>query len=143
MARPLRIEFAGALYHVTARGNERKAIYRDDADRSRFLDGVRRAVDRFHLLLHANVLMDNHYHLLVETLEANLSQAMRDLDGNYAQYFNRAHRRVGHLFQARYKAILVDRDTYLLELSRYIHLNPVRAGMVSHALQGDASRRDI
>lgn len=133
MARPLRIEFAGALYHVTARGNERKAIYRDDRDRHRFLRILADIVEHFHLLLHAYVLMGNHYHLLVETLEANLSQAMHDLNGTYAQGFNRSHRRVGHLLQGRYKAPLVQRDAYLLELSRYIHLNPVRAGIAARA----------
>jgi REP-associated tyrosine transposase len=130
MARPLRIEFPGAFYHITARGNERKPLFRHDADRQRFLAQLADAVERFHVLVHAYALMDNHYHLLAETLEANLARAMRQLNGDYAQHFNRIHRRVGHLFQARYKAVLVDRDTYLVELSRYIHLNPVRAGMV-------------
>ena len=135
MARALRIEFAGAFYHVTSRGNERKPIYRDAADRLRKLAIIADIVDRFHLLLHAYVLMDNHYHLLIETLDANLARAMRALNGDYAKQFNRVHRRVGHLFQGRYKAILVDRDSYLVELSRYIHLNPVRAGIVERAEQ--------
>lgn len=133
MARPLRIEFAGAVYHVTARGNERKPIYRCDADRHRFLATLADIVEQFRILLHAYVLMNNHYHLLIETLEANLSRAIRELNGTYAQSFNRSHRRVGHLLQGRYKAPLVQRDAYLLELSRYIHLNPVRAGMVPEA----------
>jgi REP element-mobilizing transposase RayT len=133
MARPLRSEFPGALYHVTARGNERRAIYRSDDDRRRFLATLDDIVGRFHLLLHTYVLMDNHYHLLIETLEANLGRAMHDLNGAYAQAFNRGHRRVGHLLQGRYQSPLVQRDAYLLELSRYIHLNPVRAGMVARA----------
>ncbi len=126
MARPLRIEYPGAYYHVTSRGNERKAIFRDDTDREKFLDLLGRAVDDFHLRLHGYVLMSNHYHLLVETPKGGLNRAMRYLNGVYTQAFNRRHRRVGHLFQGRYKAILVDKDSYLLELSRYIHLNPWR-----------------
>ena len=133
MARPLRIEFAGALYHVTARGNERKPIYRSDDDRRQFLRVLAEVVDRFQLLLHAYVLMDNHYHLLVETLEPNLRRAMHRLNGVYAQWFNRRHQRVGHFLQGRYKAPLVQQDAYLIELSRYIHLNPVRAGVVARA----------
>lgn len=127
MARPLRLEFPGALYHVTARGNARHAIVLDDQDRQRFLDVLARVVDHFHLLLHAYCLMDNHYHLLVETPEANLSRAMRQLNGVYTQAFNRRHRRVGHVLQGRFKAIVVDQDSYLLELCRYVVLNPVRA----------------
>jgi REP element-mobilizing transposase RayT len=133
MARPLRIEFAGAFYHVTARGNERQPIFRCDTDRHRFLAMLADTVGQYRLLLHAYVLMDNHYHLLVETLEANLSRAMRELNGTYAQSFNRSHHRVGHLLQGRYKAPLVQRDSYLVELSRYVHLNPVRAGIVMAA----------
>jgi len=133
MARPVRLEFPGALYHVTARGNERKPIYRDDRDRERFLQRLSETVERYALRLHAYVLMRNHYHLLVETSEANLSRAMRQLNGVYTQDFNRRHRRSGHLLQGRYKAILVDKDSYLLELSRYIHLNPVRVGEVKEA----------
>ena len=133
MARPLRIEFPGAVYHLTARGNERRPIYRTDSDRRHFLAVLADVAAQYRLLVHAYVLMDNHYHILAETLEANLARAMRRLNGVYAQQFNRTHRRVGHLFQARYKALLVDRDTYLVELSRYIHLNPVRAGLVGRA----------
>jgi putative transposase len=135
MARPLRIEFPGAFYHVTARGNERKPIYRTGDDRRCFLAVLAEVVEQFHLLVHAYVLMDNHYHLLAETLEANLRRAMRELNGTYAQAFNRGHHRVGHLFQGRYKALLVEQDAYLVELSRYIHLNPVRARLVVHAEQ--------
>jgi putative transposase len=126
MARPLRIEYQGAHYHVTSRGNERKAIYRGDTDREKFLELIRRAVDQFDLRLHAYVLMDNHYHLLIETRRVGLNRALRYLNGVYTQAFNRRHNRVGHLFQGRYKAILVEKESYLLELSRYIHLNPWR-----------------
>lgn len=127
MARPLRLEFPGALYHVTARGNARQAIFLDDEDRHRFLAVLRQVVSRCHLVLHAYCLMENHFHLLVETPEANLSQAMRQLNGVYTQAFNRCHDRVGHVLQGRFKAIVVDRDSYLLELCRYVVLNPVRA----------------
>ena len=126
MARPLRIEYRGAYYHVTSRGNERKAIFRDDADREKFIELVGRAVEDFQLRIHGYVLMANHYHLLVETPVGGLQRAMRYLNGVYTQAFNRRHRRAGHLFQGRYKAIVVDKDSYLLELSRYIHLNPWR-----------------
>lgn len=127
MARPLRIEFPGALYHVTARGNARQDIFLDDEDRQQFLVVLGRVVSRFHLLLHAYCLMDNHFHLVVETLEGNLSKTMRQLNGVYTQAFNRRHQRVGHVLQGRFKAILIDRDSYLLELCRYVVLNPVRA----------------
>jgi putative transposase len=126
MARPLRIEYPGAYYHVTSRGNEQKAIFKDDSDRQKFLDIVGRAVEEFSLRLHGYVLMSNHYHLLIETPKGGLNRALRYVNGVYTQSYNRRHRRVGHLFQGRYKAILVDKDSYLLELSRYIHLNPWR-----------------
>ncbi len=126
MARPLRIEYPGAYYHVTSRGNERKAIFRDDQDREKFLDLLKRTVEEFQLRLHCYVLMVNHYHLLVETPEGGLNRALRYLNGVYTQSFNRRHHRVGHLFQGRYKAILVEKESYLLELSRYVHLNPWR-----------------
>ncbi|MDH5740652.1 MAG: transposase [Nitrospira sp.] len=127
MARPLRIEFSGAFYHLTTRGNARQDIFLDDEDRRRFLTVLQHVVARFHLRLHAYCLMDNHFHLVVETPEANLSTAMRQLNGVYTQGFNRRHNRVGHVLQGRFKAILVDRDSYLLELCRYVVLNPVRA----------------
>ncbi|WP_247682600.1 transposase [Pseudoalteromonas sp. MMG013] len=130
MARPLRLEFAGALYHVTSRGNERKPIYLEPADFDLFLAQLERVCERFNWYIHAYCLMTNHYHLLVETLEANISAGMRQLNGVYTQSFNRAHCRVGHLFQGRFKSILVDKDEYLLELNRYIVLNPIRANMV-------------
>ncbi len=126
MARPLRIEYEGAYYHVTSRGNERKAIFRDDIDREKFLELIGRTVEQFGIHVHAYVLMDNHYHLLIETPRAGLNRALRYLNGVYTQAFNRRHKRVGHLFQGRYKAILVEKDSYLLELSRYIHVNPWR-----------------
>lgn len=133
MARPLRIEYEGAVYHVTSRGNAREAIYQDDEDRSRFLKIVGDVVARFNWICHAYCLMQNHYHLLIETPEANLSRGMHLLNGVYTQWFNREHRRVGHLYQGRFKAILVEKQAYLLELARYIVLNPVRAGIVKKA----------
>ena len=135
MARPLRIEFAGALYHVTSRGDGREDIYLDDDDRQRFLEVLSEVCSRFNWAVHAYCLMDNHYHLLVETPESNLSRGMRQLNGVYTQRFNRAHGRVGHVFQGRFKAIVVQKESYLLELARYVVLNPVRARMVRSARQ--------
>lgn len=133
MARPLRIEYAGALYHVTSRGNRQEAIYLNDQDRQDFLSILRQVCERFNWLVHAYCLMDNHYHLLIETPEANLSKGMRQLNGVYTQTSNRNNNRFGHVFQGRFKGILVEKETYLLELARYIVLNPVRARMVRHA----------
>jgi len=130
MARPLRIEFPGALYHVTSRGDRRESIYEDDKDRLIFLCTLEEVVKRYNLLCHAYCLMTNHYHLLLETPDGNLSKAMRQLNGVYTQATNRRHTRTGHLFQGRFKGIIVDKEGYLLELTRYIVLNPVRAGMV-------------
>jgi REP-associated tyrosine transposase len=127
MARPLRIEFPGAIYHITSRGNARQTIFLDDDDRRSFLLVLDRVVSRFRIVVHAFCLMDNHFHLLVETPEANLSKAIRQLNGVFTQTFNRRHGKVGHVLQGRFKAILVDRDSYLLELCRYVVLNPVRA----------------
>jgi REP element-mobilizing transposase RayT/transposase len=132
MARPLRLEFPGGLYHVTARGDRRENIYEDDSDREAFLALVARVCDRFHWRCHAYCLMTNHYHLIVETPVANLSNGMRQLNGVYTQQFNRRYKRVGHVFQGRYKAIIVDKDSYLLGLSRYVVLNPVRAKMIKN-----------
>ena len=132
MARPLRLEYPGAIYHVTARGNAQGAVFIDDRDRETFLTCLSEVVVRLGWLCHAYCLMDNHYHLLIETPDGNLSQGMRQLNGVYTQRFNRRHQRVGHLFQGRYKAILVERDSYLLELCRYVVLNPVRAKMTKH-----------
>jgi len=133
MARPLRLEFTGALYHVTSRGDRREPIYEGDEDRAAFLSVLSSVVGRFNWLVHAYCLMGNHYHLLIETPDGNLSKGMRQLNGVYTQYSNRRHGRVGHLFQGRYKAILVQKESYLLEVSRYIVLNPVRASMVRSA----------
>ncbi len=133
MARPLRLEFSGAVYHVTARGDRREDIFVDDHDRQRFLELLGREVDQQHWSLYAYCLMGNHYHLLLETPEANLSRGMRRLNGVYTQAFNRRHGLSGHVLQGRYKAILVERDAYLVELCRYVVLNPVRAGMVSES----------
>ncbi|WP_372882325.1 transposase [Psychromonas sp.] len=130
MSRPLRLEFAGALYHVTSRGNERKTIYHQEDDFDLFLKILSDVCEQFNWVIHAYCLMTNHYHFLVETPDANLSKGMRQLNGVFTQSINRKHHRVGHLFQGRYKAILVDKDAYLLELCRYIILNPVRARMV-------------
>ena len=133
MARPLRIEFAGALYHITARGNAQQAIYKDDDDRRLFLKLLGNTCERHDWVCHAYCLMDNHYHLLIETLTPSLSKGMKYLNGTYTQAFNRHHHCVGHIYQGRFKAILVEKDSYLMELSRYIVLNPVRAGMVRSA----------
>lgn len=133
MARPLRLEFAGALYHVTSRGDRREAIYEDDADRHMFLSLFDQVCEAHNWLCHAYCLMGNHYHILIETPDANLSQGMRQLNGMYTQRFNHTHGKVGHVFQGRYQAILVEKQAYLLELARYIVLNPVRAGMVRAA----------
>jgi putative transposase len=130
MARPLRLEFSGALYHVTSRGDGREAIYLSDEDRLAWLEIFAAVCSRFNWVCHAYCLMGNHYHLIVETPDANLSLGMRQLNGVYTQRFNRTHRRVGHVFQGRFKAILVDKDSYLLELSRYVVLNPLRAKIV-------------
>ena len=130
MARPLRIEFGGAVYHVTSRGNARADIFTDDSDRELFLNILGQVVRRFNWLCHAYCLMDNHYHLLIETPEGNLSTGMRHLNGVYTQAFNRAHGRDGHVFKGRFKAILVEKESHLLELCRYVVLNPVRASMV-------------
>lgn len=131
MGRPLRIEYPGALYHVTSRGNERRNIFLDDADRRKFLGILEEYYDRYGMLIHCYVLMGNHYHLVVETPQGNLIKLMHGINSRYTGYFNRKYTRVGHLFQGRYRGILVDKDAYLLEVSRYVHLNPVRAKVVN------------
>lgn len=130
MARPLRVSYPGAFYHVTARGNERKEIFSSNRDRLRFLSYLESAHMRYGALFHGYCLMENHYHLLLETPRENLSQIMHHINGAYTIYYNVKTSRSGHLFQGRYRSILVEKDAYCLELSRYIHLNPVRAGMV-------------
>jgi putative transposase len=132
MARPLRLEFPGAVYHVTSRGNARQDIVADDRDRTQFLTLLAHVIDRYRWLCHAYCVMDNHYHLLIETPQPNLSLGMRQLNGRYTQGYNRRHDRVGHLFQGRFTAIVVEKEAHLLELCRYVVLNPVRANMVSH-----------
>ena len=139
MSRPLRLEIAGGLYHVTSRGDRREDIYHDDNDRLAWLALLALTCERFHEQIHAWCQMSNHYHLIIETVEGNLSAGMRQLNGVYTQSVNRRYRRSGHVFQGRYKAILVERDSYLLELSRYVVLNPVRAAMVKHTRQWEWS----
>lgn len=131
MARPLRLEFPGALYHVTSRGDRQEPIYLGDSDRRAWLRILAATCARFNWLIHAYCQMGNHYHLVVETLDGNLSRGMRQLNGDYARWFNFHHTVVGHLFQGRYHAILIQRDSYLLALSRYVVLNPVRGGIVA------------
>lgn len=134
MSRPLRIEFPGALYHVTSRGDRREDIFVDDMDRGRLLAVVAQGLVRFDAQMLAYCLMSNHYHFVLHTRQGNLSALMRHINGVYTQAFNRRHGKVGHLFQGRFKAILVDRDAYMLEVCRYVELNPVRAGMVAQAV---------
>ena len=126
MARQLRIEYPGAWYHVTSRGNERGSIFRLDKDRTRFLKTVAESAELFRVEVHCYVLMSNHFHFLLRTLESNLSRFMQRFNTAYTRYFNLRHRRSGHLYQGRYKAIVVEADEYLLEVSRYLHLNPVK-----------------
>ncbi|MCK4246618.1 transposase [Candidatus Bipolaricaulota bacterium] len=133
MARSRRIEYPGAVYHVTSRGNAKRNVFLDNKDRLRFLEILKQVVDRFNWLCHTYCLMTNHYHLLIETIDPTLSRGMRQLNGVYTQAFNRHHRQVGHLFQGRFKAIIVEKEEYLLELARYVVLNPVRAHMVQTA----------
>jgi putative transposase len=131
MARPLRIEFEGAVYHITSRGDGREDIYRDDEDRRQWLKLFGETCERYGWICYSYCLMSNHYHIVIETPDANLSKGMRHLNGVYTQRFNKKYNRVGHVYQGRYKSILVDKDSYLMELCRYTVLNPVRAGMVN------------
>jgi len=133
MARSLRIEYEGALYHVTSRGNAGEDIFLEDSDRATFLEVLDHVVGRYGWVCHAYCLMTNHYHLLIETPRPNLSKGMRQLNGVYTQAFNRRHGRTGHVLEGRFKAILVEKENHLLELARYVVLNPVRAGMVRSA----------
>ena len=130
MARPLRIEYIGALYHITARGNERKPIYREEGDYQKFLDILSELPQRYGVIIHGYVLMGNHYHLLIETPLGNITRVMHYLNATYTGYFNKKYNRVGHLFQGRYKGYLIEKERYLVSVSKYIHLNPVRAKMV-------------
>lgn len=132
MVRKPRVQFSGALYHVIGRGNQQQDIFLNDEDYSRYVGYLSDYHQRFHFILYAYVLMPNHIHLMLETGEVPLSKIMQCLQLRYEQYFNRKYRKNGHLFQSRYKSILCDRDTYLLELIRYLHLNPIRAGIVTH-----------
>jgi len=131
MARPLRIEYPGAWYHAMNRGAQRQAIYADDTDREKFVELLGELGERFGLEVHAWCLMGNHYHVMVRTAEVGLSRAMRHLNGVYTQYFNRRHRRDGPLFRGRYKAVLVEADVYWSHLSRYVHRNPLEAGLIN------------
>ena len=130
MARPLRIQFEGAVYHVTARGNERRKIFFSKRDYEKFKAYIAEAKEKYRFILHGYVLMSNHYHLLMETPEKNLSKIMHHINSSYTTYTNIKRKRSGHLFQGRFKSIVVDKDNYLLELSRYLHMNPVRAKIV-------------
>ena len=130
MSRPLRLEFEGALYHLTARGDRREPIFEDDADRVAWLEVVGQGLERFDATACAYCLMGNHFHLVVQTRQANLSRLMRHVNGVYTQRYNRRHAKVGHLFQGRFKAVVVDKEAYFLEVCRYVDLNPVRARMV-------------
>lgn len=130
MTRPLRLEFPGALYHVTSRGDQREAIYRDDTDRRAWLDILASVCDRFNFTVYGFCQMTNHYHVILETVDGNLSQGMRQLNAVYSQHVNRHHGLSGHVFQGRYHAVLVQKESYLLELTRYVVLNPLRAHAV-------------
>jgi REP element-mobilizing transposase RayT len=132
MTRPLRIQYPGAVYHITCRGNERRPIYSCDVDRHLFLKILSDVIDTHNVICHAYCLMGNHYHLLIETPDGNLSQFMRDLNGNYTQAFNQTYDRTGHLFEGRFKSFVSEKESYLLEVARYVVLNPVRANMVEH-----------
>ncbi len=133
MARSLRVEFPGALYHVISRGVERKNIFATKKDRKRFIHYLKENLERYGVILYAYILMDNHYHIVVETSSANLGKFMHTLNASYVVYYNKRHDRIGPLLQGRYKALLVHKETYLLELSRYVHLNPVRTKAATRA----------
>lgn len=139
MARPLRVEYSGAVYHIINRGNAGENLYRSSRDREKFLSYLEKAVERFSIKVHTYCLMGNHFHILMETPHPNLSKSVQWINVSYAGYFNRKYKRNGHLFQGRFKSILVDADSYLKQLSRYIHLNPVRAGLVDRPADYDWS----
>ena len=135
MARQLRIEFNGAFYHITSRGNLKEKVFFEDKDREVFLEILKKTKERYGFILHAYALMDNHYHLLMETPRGNISQIMQNINTSYTVYINRKYKRSGHLFQGRFKGIIVDKNEYLITLSRYIHLNPVRAQLVKKPVE--------
>ena len=140
MSRPLRVQYPGALYHVTNRGNERKAICKDDVDRVAFLQILSQSITTYSIILHGFVLMENHFHLLVQTPLGNLGEFMRHFNITYTSHYNRRHNRVGNLYQGRYKSFLVELDAYLSRVSRYIHLNPVKvAGKKRMAIENKLS----
>ena len=126
MARQLRIQYPGAVYHITCRGNALQDIYKDNKDRKEFLEILKESQKIYSIKVYSYVLMGNHYHILLETPKGNISDYMRHLTMRYTSHFNRRHKKVGHVFQGRFKGILVDKNTYLTMLSRYIHLNPVK-----------------
>ncbi|MBO6655666.1 MAG: transposase [Pseudomonadales bacterium] len=127
MSRPVRIEFPGAVYHVTSKGREGQVVFKDKEDRGVFLNVVENVVDRFGWLIHSYVLMDNHYHMVVECPEANLSKGMRQLNGVYTQHVNRRHEQEGPIFQGRFKSVLLEKKNYLLPVCRHVVINPQRA----------------
>ncbi|MCM8813098.1 MAG: transposase [Candidatus Omnitrophica bacterium] len=130
MARPLRLQGENCFYHITNRGAERKKIFISERDYAKFLEYCGNAIDTYRCYVHAYCLMSNHYHLIIETSRANLSQVMQYVNGAYTVYFNRQRKKCGHVFQGRYKSLLIEKESYFLELTRYIHLNPVRAKIV-------------
>ena len=132
MSRPLRIQYKHALYYITSWGNGHKPIFQDTKDRKQIFYYLNLLHNKYGIKLYAYVLMNNHYHFLMETPAGNLSEVMRDLNGRYTMYFNKHHNRTGHLFQGRYQAILVDKDSYLVELSRYIHLDSLKEKVITH-----------
>ncbi|MGR3319159.1 MAG: transposase [Candidatus Anammoxibacter sp.] len=134
MTRPLRVEYPGAFYHVFSRGNAGEKVFKGERDKEKFLEYMGKFTERFSVVMHTYCIMSNHYHLLIETQEANLSAAIQWLNISYAIFYNKKHQRSGHIFQGRFKSILVDKDEYIKQLSRYIHLNPVRAKIVQKPL---------
>ena len=138
MARPLRIQYPGAVYHLTHRGNEKKAIFHDDADRKQFLALLAQSIEIYDVILHSYVLMSNHFHLLAETPLGNLSEFMRHFNITYTSYFNRRYKRSGNLYQGRFKSFLIDKENYLSRVSRYIHLNPVKIKTMNSKTIGGA-----
>ena len=127
MARPYRLQGEGLLYHITSRGDDRKKVFISKTDYQKFLEYIQKSKEKFKFYLYAYCLMGNHYHLLLETTQANISRVMQHINTSYTVYYNVKRKRCGHVFQGRYKSIVVEADSYLLELTRYIHLNPVRA----------------